>query len=121
DHDSGLRVPGYDITATFRVGAIPKGVVWVDLAPHLRSWFRQQAGAFPEGNSIHKVPGLGFKLEVLVEKTPDELLGPSSSFLVMRHLPTDSLQEVVRIALGRKLPKLAGTPADRRVLLLEKA
>lgn len=38
---------------------------------------------------------------------------------VARHMPTESIELVLRDALGAKLPKLATTPATERILLLE--
>ncbi len=119
EKDPSLRLPGCYFIMRTEVGAVPKGVDWTQVFETLRSWLRAHLSSFPEGVSRHKIPGLPFELWVTVEKI--ELLGHAGDFFVARNLPSDSLEDVVRVALARKLPKLVGTLANRRILLLEKA
>ncbi len=121
DQDLSLCLPGHYVTISTEVGAVPKGVDWTQVCGSLRTWLQAHLSSFPEGTSRHKVPGLPFELLVTVEKTVNEVFRPAGYFFVARSLPSDSLDDVMKVALARKLPKLVGTQADRCILLLEKA
>jgi hypothetical protein len=121
ENDRTLRVPGFDTTLSIDVAAVPKGVNWDEARVLLQHWLRKNVPDLPEESSVHLVPGLPFELRVTVSKVRDETLGARGTFFVMRHVPPDSLEDVVRTAFNRKLPKLAATTAVKRLLLLEKA
>ncbi len=118
ERNSSLTIPDYDITLVVPVGAIPKGIRWEACAEMIREWLRRQENSLPEGVSRHVIPNLPFRLELSVEKI--YIPGFEGSVCVMRsHMP-ETLGGVVSKALHDKLPKLLNTPADRRILLLEK-
>lgn len=72
-------------------------------------------------SNAYLVPELAFELELFIEKTLDDTPGFQGSLFVMRNAPEDTLHDVLETALRQKLPKLRGTRADLRVLLLERA
>jgi hypothetical protein len=117
--DLSLRVPNRFTEIYVPVSAVPKGVVWKDVGPKVRDWLRASKDTFlPEGNSRHLVPGLGFKLEVVVQTMvlPDS----DGRVIVGRQTPPgDPLTSVLKKALATKVPKLVATLADKRILLLE--
>lgn len=119
--DESLLVRGFDITVSTDVGAIPNGVNWDTLASAIREWLRRELPNLPEGRSRREMPDLGFQLELFIEKTFDDTPGFQGSIFVMRNVPEDTLHEVLETALRQKLPKLRQTPADLRILLLERA
>jgi hypothetical protein len=119
--DESLHQRGYDITVSIDVGAIPTGVDWDGSGSIIRSWLKREIPKIPEGTSSHIVPGLDFELEIFVEKIFDDTPGHPGSLFVSRNAPTDTLPEVLETALRQKLPKLSATPADIRILLLERA
>jgi len=119
EKDTALVQEKWDIDVITAVGAVPTGVKWEEVFQNVRAWLRNNLELLPPGVSTHRVEGLPFDLFISIQKTyvPDS----SGSFFVMRHLPPDTLDEVMRIAFSRKIPKLTSTKAERRVLLLEKA
>jgi hypothetical protein len=119
--DELLLQPGFDITVSTDVGAVPTGVRWAESAILIRDWLKHELPVIPEGKSRHTVSGLAFELELIIEKTSDDTPGFAGSIFVMRNAPEDTLDRVLETALRQKLPKLTTTVADVRVLLLERA
>ncbi len=117
ENDASLRVPGKSIDVIVTVGAIPKGLDWRAASAKLVAWFRETRLSLPEGPSIHRVPDLGFDLTLRIGK--DDSPYPEGRVYVMRSGMPEDFPSVVRKALQEKLRKLAGTLADRRILLFE--
>ncbi|MGA9998391.1 MAG: hypothetical protein WBP93_23455 [Pyrinomonadaceae bacterium] len=117
EKDSSLRLPEYMVEIYFQVGSIPKGVDWLAINPNLRDWLHDNISAFPVGRSYHIIPTLSFELPVAVVKT--EFPSDEGKIFFGRYEPPLTLSEVVRIAMTKKLPKLVGTAADKRILLFE--
>lgn len=117
--DLSLRLPNQFIDVLVPAKAIQKGVVWAELAPKVREWFIGARNTFPpDGESWHAIPDLGFELKVLVQTM--EIPSTEGSVVVGRLLPSgEPFAKVLRRALENKVPKLAATPADKRILLLE--
>jgi hypothetical protein len=101
--------------------AIPKGVDWQDVGDKVFVWFKETSASFPrDGEASYKVPGLSFELTLRVQtmEVPDTpgLVAPG------RIMPKDRpFADVIHKALAGKLPKLAATSGDARILLLEDA
>lgn len=115
DKKPSMTVPGYDVTLTVGVGAVPKGVHWPSVADRVERWY---VSAFPTlrmGRTKAVVPDLEFTLELDVEKELGE-----GHFFITRWMPDESIDAVVTTALAAKLPKLTAYAADLRLLLLEK-
>ena len=87
----------------------------------IRGWLKRELPNLPEGLSRHDVPNLAFQLALFIEKTFDDTPGFQGAIFVTRNAPEDTLPEVLETALRQKLPKLKQTPADLRILLLERA
>ena len=119
EHDSSLTFPDYSLILSISVGAIPKGVDWREAGRKVAEWLRQNCASLPIAFSEHVVPDLPFALRISINKVHHP--GMHGKVYVARNLPPDSLQEVVRNALSKKLPKLAATPATKRFLILETA
>jgi hypothetical protein len=117
--EPSFRIPNRFIDVLVPTGAIPKGVEWKELTPKVREWFMKAVHKFPmEGETDHDIPDLGFPLKVHVHTFA--LPETDGVTVVGRMLPPgDPFAEVLQKALTTKVPKLAGTGADRRILLLE--
>ncbi len=115
--DHSLRIPGKSLDVSVRVWAIPKGPDWKLVGAKVIAWFRDTRLSVPEGQSIHRVPGVGFELTLQITKEDSPY--PEGRVYVMRSDMPEDFESVVRKALEDKLPKLARTPADRRILLFE--
>lgn len=121
ENDQELLIPNFEFLITVEVGAIPGGVDWGGAYRLVRSWLGNHLRSLPEGPSSHSIQGLPFELKFLVEKNHDDLPDFPGALFVLRFAPADSLDEVMRTALSRKLPKLVETPTDKHFLLLEKS
>jgi hypothetical protein len=115
--DHSLRIPGKALNVSIRVWAIPKGPDWKLVGAKAISWFREARLSIPDGQSMHHVPDVGFELTLQIKRSDSPY--PEGRVYVMRSNMPEDFKSVIRKALEDKLPKLAGTPADRRILLFE--
>jgi hypothetical protein len=106
------------------VGAIPKGYIWEDVGEELLAWLMANHAAAPEGYSAHAVTvGISARNAPLVLNIGlqcTSLPGMKGNCLIARDKMPRDLGSNVEKALRTKLPKLVGTPADKRVLLFER-
>jgi hypothetical protein len=116
--DASMSLADYHIAIAIPALSVPKSGKRDrdDIAQKVRDWFTQQKSSFPEGFSQQAVPGLSFPLTLNVWKHHHP--GDAGKVTLARSVP-DTFEQVVEKALSDKLPKLAATAADERVLLLE--
>lgn len=117
DRRPDLAEPNWMINLAFKVGAIPKGIDWAKVGQRLEDWFVGIRPTLVAGPAVYEVDQLPFALSVNVLKT--SLPNMSGKLFVMRTIPEETVEPVLRTALAAKVPKLAATPAAERVLLLE--
>lgn len=118
--DKSLRLPDRLIEVIPPAFAVPKEVDWDEVGRRVYEWFEDARWGFPDGESRQAIPGLAFNLEVVVQTM--DIPGTEGGISVSRLLPPDRpFIDVLRRALANKVPKLAATPADTRILLLEDA
>jgi len=117
--DKTLCVPGRKVVVYVPVLSVPKGFDWKLAGKKVIEWFKGVRSALPDGKSEHRIPGLNFDLPVTVHSMDLTKWIPGGVVWVMRILPDDACQGVVRKALDAKVSKLADTRADRRMLLIE--
>jgi hypothetical protein len=117
DRRADLAEPNWMIDLVFDVGAIPRGVDWPNVAQRLEDWFINVRPTLKAGRATYEVGQLPFALIVTVDKSamPDT---PGCLF-VARKMPNESIEPVIYGALAAKLPKLAATRANERILVLE--
>jgi hypothetical protein len=120
DGSATLMKPGFDVEVVARVGAIPTGVDWNKTAVMLRRHLGARIPALIEGRTTEMVPDAEFPLEITISVSAHDA-DARDHVWVSRVLPKIPIDSVVRRALERKVPKLVSEPADRRVLILEKA
>jgi hypothetical protein len=119
EKDDSIKLPKYLVDISFQVDAIPKGVNWSDVNNTLRDWVRNNLANLRDGESKETLRHDALEIELGVSKMTLEH-NEKGMLLFSRCTPPDSLPEVMKIALRKKLPKLVGTEADKRILLLEK-
>jgi hypothetical protein len=117
DRRTDLAEPDWMIDVVFKVGAIPKGVDWTTVGQRLEEWFMAIRPTLRPGRESFEVGQLPFPLAVTISKSP--LPGTPGRLLVMRSMPDETAEPVVRKALAAKLPKLAAADAAERILLFE--
>jgi hypothetical protein len=119
EKDASLKLPRYEVSIFFRVGAIPKGIKWTDVNDTLRQWILDNMSTCPDGDSRRDLQYANLNIEMLVTKMPLEH-HETGLLLFGRYDAPATLVDVVRTAFDRKLPKLVGTNADKHILLFEK-
>lgn len=112
------------MTVVIPVAAIPLGYKWDEVGADLLEWLRTNHTIAPmEGESNHIVNvGLGKQgpLALPIKLQSMHLPGDAGVTVISRGPMPKTLGDIVEEALKRKLPKLVRTPADRRVLLIER-
>jgi len=116
--DPRFRVPGYGIDVCVPVGLIRRGrkFRWGEMREAVNVWFLENAPSFPAGHSSQRILGLPLDPTVSIFKESH----PEGRVFVFRSGMPETFMDVIRKAVRDKIPKLLATPADRRVLLLEK-
>ena len=129
--DQTLAVPGRWIQVFVPVGTLqdqPKKAARDAIAQSVHGWIRSNRLALRDGTSQHHcaitgIPGgAHFDITLTVRVDPLEH-GPAAEpgiLHVRRQQVENNLGEVIERALRKKLPKLVNTPADKRILLLER-
>lgn len=118
--DPTLRVPERIVYVRVPVGTVQKGFE-KENTEELREWVKQHRLALPEGDSVHTCVFSGRRgrtsrtLYVCVD--PD--VHCEEGILLIQRWGAPRLDQTVQIALSKKVPKLANTHANQRVLLLE--
>lgn len=93
-----------------------------EIAGGIHAWLKQNVERLPEGWSEQPCT-IRLTGRDPIETTLNVRVVPSpgfSNFIIARQQVTVDLDKVVARALAAKLPKLVETPADKRVLLLER-
>jgi hypothetical protein len=96
------------------------------LAAAVKEWLRANRLSLPDGESEHRCPvprmpgdpTREITLTVIVNRLGE---GATGTLQIGRQQMKDDFREVMEKALSRKVPKLVATPADKRVLILERA
>jgi hypothetical protein len=99
-------------------GVLQKGQDWRRIVDGVRGWLRLNIASLPDGESMQSCPiddAANVELQVRVLVDPNATGQP----IIRRYGPID-VGETVEKALAAKLPKLASTPADIHVPLLER-
>jgi hypothetical protein len=128
--DESLAVPGRWIRVFVPVGILPnhsKKVVRNAIVQAVHRWIKANRLSLPDGDSEHRciatIPGWPHFDITLNLKVVPLLPGPYAGtglLNVRRQQVEDNLDQVVTKALREKVPKLANTNADKRILLLER-
>ncbi len=104
-------------------GALPKRTPWNAIVTCVQRWLQANLAQLREGEEFHDCPIAGsgiakpFTMKLYIKVIHSK--GFDGGPLIRRWGPTN-LDATVQKALTAKLPKLADTPADMRILLLER-
>ena len=130
EQDQSLLMPGRWLEVFVPVGALRKQaqVARDAIVRAVREWIRVNRLTLPEGRgkylcqvaSFPGNPSLEIPLNVRVTPLKRGTIDEPGALHVRRQQMDLSLGDVVEKALRKKLPKLANTKADRRILLLER-
>ena len=104
-------------------GALPKLTQWDAIVTSVQRWLQGNLAQLGEGDGYHNCPIAGhgitkpFTMKLYIKIIPSEgfVGGP-----LIRRWGSTNVDATVEKALVAKLPKLANTPADIRILLLER-
>jgi hypothetical protein len=118
EKDASLKLPRYEVSIFFRVGAIPKGIKWTEVNDTLGQWIRNNISTCPDGDSRRELQYANVNIEMLITKMPLEQ-HETGLLLFGRYDAPATVVDVVRTAFDRKLRKLVGTNADKHILLFE--
>jgi hypothetical protein len=127
EKDTSLVVPGIWIEVFVPVGTSrsqPPGARKA-IVQSLHDWVKSNRLVLPKGRSQQRCPISGAAAETLgeialtVRVTPLGR-GEPGALHIRRQQIDNNLGDVVERALEKKLPKLVNTPADRRILMLER-
>jgi hypothetical protein len=121
EQDKSLVVPGHAIYVDVPVQQLEKHEREPAVAA-LHSWLKANIASLPVGRSRRDCPftvaeNRNSVLRLKIRLQP--LHRPDGSLMIRRYGDL-RIGEVVEKALNAKLPKLAGTEADKRILLLER-
>jgi hypothetical protein len=120
-NDPSLVVPGRIVYLGVPRGINQKGQKWSRTAAALHQWLRANIATLPVGRSEPICPATSQTPEILLSArvvAVDDHTGQPP--IVGRYGDVD-VGESVEKALSEKLPKLVGTTAHRRVLMLERS
>jgi|SRR5580700_9430055 hypothetical protein len=121
ERDKSLAVPGRIIQVSVKSGTLKPGSSFSLVSEVLHEWLRQNVQTLPLGRTSHECSSKdasGNTISLLTQVYPNPTF--PGSFMLRRFFEEDTLGIVVEKVLRDKLPKLANTPADQRVLLLER-
>jgi hypothetical protein len=121
ERDKSLAVPGRIIQVSVKSGTLKPGSSFSLVSEVLHEWLRQNVQTLPLGRTSHECSSKdasGNTISLLTQVYADPTF--PGSFILRRFFEEDTLGIVVEKVLRDKLPKLSNTPADRRVLLLER-
>ena len=113
ENDSHLVQPGYLINVSQAIGAIPTGIPWHEVSGVIALQLAPVLPGLPEGARTLTVQGGKWSLDLRVSKMATAV-GDEGYFLTSRIFPGDPEEELMLVALGKKIPKLAAAKADKR-------
>jgi hypothetical protein len=120
--DDTLRVPGFAVHVELPPGALPHGSDWRGIGDDITGWVRASQSSFPANAAVLPCPAPHHPsgaLQLRVRRVP--LGDPAKAFpLIVQRYGNMRIGDSVEKALREKLPKLTGTKADRRLLMLER-
>lgn len=126
DKNPAFVVPGRNFDVVIPVHAIPMGHDWNRVGQELLEWLKVNHKQAPYGGKAEfRVPIATDKkknapTELTIALQATDVPGAVGNCLISRADVPDDLDAIVKKALGTKVPKLARTPAEKRILLLER-
>ncbi len=127
EKDQSLLVPGIWIEVFVPVGTLQNQppAARAAIVQSVHDWLKTNRLTLPEGKSDHACPINGASINpvtLTIRVTPlrrGDKAEPGALH-IRRQQIDNNLGDVIEKALKKKLPKLVNTPADKRILLLER-
>jgi hypothetical protein len=116
--DPSLEIPHCFLYVDVPLGALPKGSDWTAIAKSVLSAIRQKKNGLPDGRSELRCTTDGGEIVLQMHLVRDRSI--RSGKTVIRRYGQFDMASTVKTALKRKVPKLAGTRAAKRLLMLER-
>jgi hypothetical protein len=111
-----LTVSGNMITVSQPVGAIPRGIKWTEVPVAILAQLAPVLPTLAQGRHTFTIRSAKWKLDLNISKTVTAQSDPGK-FFTARVYPDDPGPELVLAAIEKKIPKLAATTADKKILL----
>jgi hypothetical protein len=122
--DASLQVAGNSLRIYVTAGDLPPGSRWQSIADEIAIWVKAQYSSFPDQRgALLRCPCPSHpsgELSLWVQGVVVPGSHRPYQLIVGRRYDASSIDDSIRKALDAKLPKLARTGADRRILLLER-
>lgn len=118
-NDQTLIVRNRGIDVFVASGTVKAGYDWTSMSSIVHDWLRESVLTLPVGWSNHIAGKSQCRLLIHVLEEPD-YDGDFKIGIDGSELPGGAFGSVVEKALKTKLPKLAGTEANKRILMLER-
>lgn len=116
--DPSLEIPHGFLYVDVPLGALQKGSDWAAVAESVLAAIRQHKDKLPDGRSELRCVAAGREVVLQVRLVRDSSAGSGKT--IIRRYGAFDLASTVRAALTTKVPKLARTPAAKRLLMLER-
>jgi hypothetical protein len=118
DRDPSIEIPQSFLYVNLPIGALQRGRDWDAVADAVRDSIRANKDSIPEGRSqltcLVNGSMVALEVELVRDRSQDECQ------TIIRRYGDFDVRGTVRTALEKKLPKLAGTKAQKRLLMLER-
>lgn len=126
--DASLMEPGIALYIDAPVEVLPKGVPWQPIIDEVKVFLRAEVSSFGTDAEVRDCPSVSHPRKTIplrVRRQPLERLTEpvdqsTEGFVIVQRYGEMHVMESVRKALKSKLPKLAGTDVDCRILMLER-
>lgn len=119
--DKSLMKPGVALYVDAPVEVLPKGVPWQPIIEDVRAFLRAEASSFPGEKEIRECPSPHHpKKTIPLQVSRQPLERTTEGFVIIQRYGEMRVIDSVRKALQNKLPKLALTDVDCRILMLER-
>jgi hypothetical protein len=119
--DDSLKEPGVALYVDAPVNILPKGVPWQPIIDDVRAFLLAQKSTFGTRKEMRDCLSAHHpKKRIPLQVRRQPLERTSESFVIVQRYGELQVVESVRKALHKKLPKLAATEVDVRILMLER-
>jgi hypothetical protein len=119
--DESLREPGVALYVDAPVNVLPHGTKWALIIDDVCAWLRSEKLTFGTEKTTRNCPSAHHPSGAIPFQVRRQPLDRSQeAFVIIQRYGEIRIEESVRKALASKLPKLASTDVQRRILMLER-
>ena len=118
--DAGLKVKGQALYVNTPVNVVPRGAKAPAIAAEVAAWLLANRSRFSREWSVEECPSPSHPNRTIPLQVRVSDVSSEKAFAIVQRYGDMKVDESVRRALERKLPKLVSTKAVRRILMLER-